>query len=255
MTGPGVGQPMSYAQSGKSDRIKGAVIAVVVQAGLGYALISGLAMNFTQAARDGLVAFDILPPPPPSPPERLVPHKVVAKKAEGAASPPNLRSKATEVVAPPPIILPPVPPPIPVAEKPGIGTQTTSGNADIRGPGTGSGGQGDGSGSGRYGDGEGDGGLEIPPRQTKGGISRADWPFDVANAGIGGKVSVRYVVTVDSRATDCEITGSSGSRELDVLTCRLIVQRFRFKPSRDARGRPVQSAIEQDHYWINERGD
>lgn len=246
---------MSYAQSGKTDRIKGAMIAIVVQAGLGYALISGLAMHFPQIARDSLVAFDLSLPPPPPPPERLRPHKIVAKKAEGAASPPNLRSKATEVVAPPPIILPPVPPPIPVAEKAGVGDQSTSGNADIRGPGTGSGGRGDGTGSGRYGDGEGDGGREIPPRQTKGGISRADWPFDLATAGIGGKVSVRYVVTVGGRATECEITGSSGSRELDVLTCRLIVQRFRFKPSRDAAGRPVQSAIEQDHYWINTRGD
>lgn len=246
---------MSYADSGTPDRLKGAVVAIVVQAGLGYALISGLAMHFPRVAHDSLAAFNLLPPPPPPPPERLAPHRVVSKKAEGAASPPNLRSKAAEIVAPVPIILPPVPPPIPVAEKPGSGSQSTSGSSDVPGPGTGSGGEGNGTGSGRYGDGDGDGGREIPPRQTKGGISRDDWPFDIAEAGIGGKVSVRYIVTVGGRATDCRITASSGSRELDVLTCRLIVERFRFKPSRDAAGKPVQSAIEQDHYWINTRGD
>ncbi|MEG3124633.1 TonB family protein [Sphingomonas sp. GB1N7] len=246
---------MSFAQSGKEDRVRGAILAIVVQAALGYALISGLAVHFPQVAREGLAAFNLLPPPPPPPPEKLVPHKVVSRKAEGAASPPNLRSKATGVVAPPPVIPPPLPPPIPVAEKPGVGNQATSGNADVVGPGTGSGGQGDGTGNGRSGDGDGDGGLEIPPRQTGGGIGRGDWPFDIAEAGIGGKVSVRYLVTVGGRAANCVVTQSSGSRELDVLTCRLIEQRFRFKPSRDANGRKVESQIVQDHYWINQPGD
>ena len=246
---------MSFAQSGKEDRVRGAILAIVVQVGLGYALIAGLAVDFPRVAQESLAAFNLLPPPLPPPPEKLVPHRVVSHKAQGAASPPNLRSKATEVVAPPPVIPPPVPPPVPAAEKAGVGNQATSGNADIPGPGTGSGGQGDGTGNGSFGDGDGDGGQEIPPRQTKGEISRSDWPFDIAEAGIGGKVSVRYVVTLDGRATNCVVTQSSGNRELDGLTCRLIEERFRFKPSRDAKGRKVVSAIEQDHYWINTRGD
>ncbi|WP_082472939.1 TonB family protein [Sphingomonas sp. Leaf357] len=246
---------MSFAQSGRKDRVRGAILAIVVQAGLGYALIAGLAVHFPQVARDSLAAFNLLPPRPPPPKEILKPHKVVSRKAEGAASPPNLRSKATEVVAPQPIIPPPVPPPIPVAEKPGVGNQATAGKANVIGPGTGSGGQGDGTGNGRSGDGDGDGGREIPPRQTKGEIGRGDWPFDIAEAGIGGKVSVRYLVTLSGRAANCVVTRSSGSRELDLLTCRLIEQRFRFKPSRDANNRPVESQIVQDHYWINQPGE
>ena len=65
-------------------------------------------------------------------------------------------------------------------------------------------------------------------------------------------MSVRYVITLAGRATDCEVTASSGYRVLDVLTCRLIEQRFRFKPARDEDGRPVLSTMVQDHYWENE---
>ncbi|MEN2785062.1 energy transducer TonB [Sphingomonas qilianensis] len=242
---------MAFVQSSRADRIRGAIIAIVLQGVIGYALIAGLAVGFPQAVTETLQTFTVLPPPAPPPPERIVPHRVVSKKAEGAASPPNLRSRATELVAPPPIVPPPVPPLIVAAEQPGVGHQATSGNADMPGPGTGSGGVGNGTGSGRAGDGDGDGGRETPPRQINGRLKDSDWPHNLADEGIGGRVSVRYVVTVDGRATDCEIARSSGSRQLDLLTCRLIEERFRFKPSLDAAGRAVESMIIQNHDWVN----
>lgn len=246
---------MAFAQSGQ-DRIKGALAAIAVQVAFGYALISGLAVGFPHAVRETLQTFNLsIPPPPPPPPkEKLRPHRVVSREAEGAAAPPNLRSRATEIVSPPPIILPP-PPPIVAADKPGVGNQATSGNADIVGPGTGSGGTGDGTGSGRFGNGGGNGGREIPPRHTKGRLKNSDWPHDLADAGIGGTVSVRYVVTIAGRATDCEVTRSSGSNELDALTCHLIEERFRFKPSLDDRGQPVESVLIENHSWINGLND
>jgi protein TonB len=245
---------MAFVQSSRADRVRGALIAITLQAIIGYALIAGLAVGFPQAVTETLETFTVLPAPPPPPAEKIKPHRVVSKKAEGAASPPNLRSKATELVAPPPIVPPPVPPTIVAAEKPGIGNQSTSGNAEVRGPGTGSGGIGDGTGSGRYGDGDGDGGREIPPRQTK-GMKRGDYPSDLSDAGIGGTVGVRYVVTAAGRATQCRITRSSGSRALDVRTCELIELRFRFKPSLDEDGRPVASVLVHDYSWINELND
>ena len=62
-------------------------------------------------------------------------------------------------------------------------------------------------------------------------------------------MSVSYTAETDGRATNCRITDSSGSPELDDTTCRLIEQRFRFRPSQDRNGRPVRSRIVQDHYW------
>lgn len=245
---------MAFVQSSRGDRIKSGAIAITLQGIIGYALIAGLAMGFPQGMTETLHTFTVLPAPSPPLPEKIVPHRVVSKKAEGAASPPNLRSKATEIVAPPPIVPPPLPPTIVAAEKPGIGNQATSGNADIPGPGTGSGGVGDGTGSGRYGNGDGNGGREIPPRQTK-GIKRGDYPSDLSDAGIGGTVGVRYVVTVAGRATECEVTRSSGNRALDMRTCELIELRFRFKPSRDEDGQAVQSILVHDYSWINGLND
>jgi protein TonB len=40
---------------------------------------------------------------------------------------------------------------------------------------------------------------------------------------------------------------------LDALTCRLIRERFRFRPSRDGRGRPVPALVRETHEWVFER--
>lgn len=240
---------MSVVQSRMDDRTKSAIGAAVVNGAIGYALIMGLGIDLPSVVRENLAVFDIAPAPPP-PVEKIAPHPVKSKKPEGAASPPNLRAKATEIVAPPPIVPLMVPPPIVAALKPGSGRDAFAGAADIRGPGTGSGGQGNGTGNGDSGYGDGDGGDEIPPHRLKGRLKDSDYPRSAGEAGVGGKVSVRYVVTTAGRAADCEITRSSGFPDLDATTCRLIQQRFRFNPSRDARGRPVNSTLIEDHDWI-----
>jgi periplasmic protein TonB len=48
----------------------------------------------------------------------------------------------------------------------------------------------------------------------------------------------------------CTVTSSSGVPELDALTCRLIVQRFRYRPSTDRYGRPIADTVEGEHEWI-----
>ncbi len=169
-------------------------------------------------------------------------------RRSGAASPPNLRRQATPVVAPPPIVQPLEPPPIPTALNPDAGTAPTAGAADVRGSGLGSGGQGDGSGSGTGGNGDGDGG-DVPPRLLKGRLKNSDYPRAAADAGAEGTASVRYTVGKNGRASNCRITRSSGNDELDRTTCRLIVERFRFAPSRDADGKAVDADIVEEHSW------
>jgi protein TonB len=50
--------------------------------------------------------------------------------------------------------------------------------------------------------------------------------------------------------TSCTVTRSSGVAELDALTCRLIRERFRYRPSTDRYGRPIADEVEGEHDWV-----
>jgi protein TonB len=121
----------------------------------------------------------------------------------------------------------------------------------VIGRGTGSGGEGNGSGSGDGGDGNGNG-RATAPRWIKGRLKDSDYPREAGRAGIGGTVEVRYAVEVDGRVTHCTIIRSSGDAQLDETTCRLLEQRYRYRPAKDSDGRPVRSLVEESHSWIIE---
>ena len=224
------------------------VLTALIEGVLIYILMTGSTAAPRAVDERDVKTFDVVREAPP--PERVRPRKSQSKRAEGAASPPNIRSKATEVVALPPIIQLPVPPPIVTAPVAATGRDASSGASDIRGLGTGSGGIGNGTGSGGAGDGDGGGGEETPPRWRKGRLKDSDYPSAAGEAGISGTVAVRYLVRVDGRVSNCEIMSSSGDAELDAVTCRLITERFRFDPSRDAAGRPVPAYLRENHSWV-----
>lgn len=243
----------------KRDRAGAMAAAGAIHVALIYLLITGLGIDVAAKVGDAMQVIEVGPPPPPPIVVTPKPLPKRAKRPEGQAAPPNLKSVATPVVAPPPVIRLPVPPPLVAAEKPGIGTRATAGAAEIPGPGTGAGGIGDGTGSGGDGDGDGGGGdggeggrdEESPPRWIKGRLKDSDYPRGLGEAGISGRVSVRYLVDEDGRVARCSITRSSGSAELDETTCRLIQQRFRFEPSRDARGNAVAATVVESHEWLS----
>ena len=244
---------MTLARPDWRDRLRAAIPTGVIVAGLGDALVRrlGYAPPLPVPA-PALDSFDVTPPAPPPPP-RIQPKKVQTHRPRGAAAPPNIRSQATEVVAPPPIVvLPPPPAPVIVAPVAGTGADPSQGASDRPGPGTGAGGIGNGRGSGGSGDGDGYG-EETPPRRIKGRIKDSDYPEAAADAGASGTVQVRYFVNVDGRVSGCVVTQSSGNAALDETTCRLIEQRYRYDPSRDADGRPVRSIIVVNQDWVLER--
>lgn len=239
------------------DRMKSAIGVAAFHALLGYALIVGLGYKVPDEVRENLKLFDVLPEPPPPPlvePARPEPknEEPKAENPEGAASPKNLKDTPSPVVAPPPVIRLIVPPPIIAAPVAGQGNSVSAGASDVRGPGMGSGGEGMGTGSGAAGDGTGGGGgggTGRGLRWIKGGIRNSDYPRAAALAGVGGTVGLRFVVGANGRVTRCTITRSSGNADLDSTTCRLIKDRFRYRPARDPRGRAVPSTVNGEHEW------
>lgn len=240
---------MTVDRTQRGDRLAALIGVGISHAMLGHALFAGLSVQRAARPEEVLKLFTVTPPQPPAV-EEIKPARHTAPHREGGAAPRNLRSRATEVVAPPtPILL--APPPIIAAPVPTKGDERSSGASPLPGPGIGGGGQGTGAGGGRFGDGPGGGG--IGPRQIGGRIRNSDYPQAAVEAGASGMVSVRYTVMTDGHVSRCLVMRSSGNRDLDETTCRLIEQRFRFRPARDVFGEPVQADIVEDHEWIMER--
>lgn len=240
---------MTVSRATTGDRVKAATIALLVEAALGYMLVSALGYHVSRLRNDDLKLFGVAPPPPP---DRVPPPRPAMRRPAAAAAPRNLRAKATPVVVPSPVVrLIVPPPPVVAATVPEHGPAPSAGAADLPGPGTGAGGVGDGFGGGGRGDGDGGGGRserETPPRQIGGRLMMRDLPPELADSG-AGVVWVRFIVEPDGSVGSCSVTHSSGESELDALTCRLIQERYRFRPSLDADHRPVASTVVESHGW------
>ena len=237
----------AYAERRRTVRPRERFIAlaavVLVQLALGIALLRGLKVEMTHPADivQRLVEVALAKPPPPPPPVRPPPkpqhHQEAAPKAE-----PN---KLGGSPGPKPAHAPPSVTPV-VAVKP---TAAPSGGGTGTGPALGSG-AGGGTGGNGYGEDEDGSDLE----HIAGEIGRGDYPPDLGRAGIGGRVSVTLTVEPTGRVGQCRITRSSGVPQLDALTCRLMLPRFRFRPSTDRYGRPIRDEVDWDHDWIPPRG-
>lgn len=235
----------AYAQHRQTTRPRERAYAlaavVVVQVAIGFALLTGLKVPVTRSAEvvQQLISIALPRTPPPVPPPTVRPepkpqHKQsAAPKAEPA--PPGGSPGPRPAHAPPSVA--PV-----VAVRP---TAPPSGGGTGTGPALGSD-----SGGGAGGTGHGDtggGGTEL--EQIAGEITPRDYPRRLGNAGVGGRVGLLFTVGVNGRVTRCVVTRSSGVPELDALTCRLIMQRFLFRPGTDRYGRPVSDEVEGEHIW------
>ncbi len=157
------------------DRVKAAAAVAAFHLLLGYAFVTGLAVDLARGFGENLKVFDVPEAPPPPPVEESVPARVKVEAPEGAASPPSLRAKATPLVVPPPKIRLERPPPLVTAPEPApsLGNERSTGASATDGPGTGSGGEGSGTGSGGQGSGTGGGGIAERARRGSGSITGA----------------------------------------------------------------------------------
>lgn len=235
------------------DRIVPAIAALLVNAVIGYALLVGLhGPSMLRAVVDSapLVLFDLKPPAPdnPQPPPPAKPQE--DKREGGAASTPAPRDqpvrphppRPSTIVTPPPVIAVPAPT-LPAALPPSGTGGTGLGNAGGNGEGFGSGGTGNGTGRG-----EGDGGDFSRARQTGGSFRNSDFPDWLR--GVGRlKIGVRYAIAPSGHVDKCEVIEGSGYAEVDAMTCRIIMERYRFRPARDPDGYAVTEVREEDYRW------
>ena len=235
----------AYVQRTKTmrprERAYALAAVVLVQAGLAFALLTGLHVDVTRSGEivQRLIEVTLQKPPPPvvipppPPPPRPQHHEASAPKA----APDKLGGSP----GPKPAHAPPSVTPI-VAVKP---SAAPSGGGSGSGPAMGAGA---GGGTGGNGYGADDGGTDL--EQIAGEIGSSDYPRDLREAGIGGRVSFVFTVEPSGRVGRCTITRSSGVPVLDALTCRLIQQRFVYRPSTDRYGRPIEDEVEGEHDWI-----
>ena len=207
------------------------IAAALVLHGLAVALLLLLPPSGPSPAapESRLVAVRLTePPPPPPPPPAQVP--------EAAAAPPS-----RGVDEPPSVPLPPRPLPSPTPAEPSVdaGPGPGSGAGAAAGSGAGQGGEGSGSG----------GGAATPPRRVAGELTNDDYRRVRPPPGAAGTVLVEFRVRTDGRTDSCRVIRSSGFAVFDQATCRLIEQRFRFRPARSAAGQAIDWVIRTDYTW------
>lgn len=214
----------------RPERAKAIAAVVAVHIALAAVILTGLNGRVVSAAVESLKTFDVRlppPPPPPPPPPATKPHQM--KKPAGA---PAKKAEATPIVAPTPRI--PLPSPIPAAKIAGTGSASTSG-AGTSGSGTGAGGSGNGPGGGGF------DGYTAARRISK--IADSEYRRLAATGLQSGRVGVTIKVNTDGSVANCRIARSSGDSSTDALMCQLTLRYIRFKPARDASGRPVAQDV------------
>lgn len=224
------------------DRARSLAIVLATHVLLAWLVLSFAHSRFVRDRDAVLDVFDVRPVTPPPPVEPAPTPSGNARRSalsEGASAAPR--------PAPPPPergVLPPVAPVIvPVS---GGRTFPSAGGPSSRM--SGGGGTGSGAGPGSAGAGPGAGGSPAVAARLRGGrIVPRDYPR--AAGGNQGVVTAHVAVGVDGRVTGCTVARSSGSAVLDATTCRLIRERFRFAPARNAQGEAVPDLFGWQQRW------
>lgn len=233
----------------REPRARAVAASLAIEAAIVLAIIYGLAGPAALLPPGSTSLVSVALDPPPQPKERL---KASGSTENGRAAPPSLKAEAAPVVAPLRTIVPPRTAPAAITPAASVGMK--AGAATQPGIGSGAGGLGTGNGSGNGGTGTGDGngdgnGGGSDPEWTGGKIRDKDYPKAPREANISGTTVADVTVSAEGRPAACRVIGTSGNRELDTVTCRLIMERFRFRPARNAAGQAVASHIEWEHEW------
>lgn len=209
-------------------------------------LVRAFAPDFTaEVARNVVSTFTVtVSPPEPTPSPAPSPSAAAAVQPAGHAGTAGNKARPRAVAAPVPKVALAKPPAPPVA---GTGNADHAGAAT--GSGTGAGGNGAGLGSGGGGNGTGGGGSGLV--KISGDINSArDYPIASRDLRLGDYVVIWLTVGTDGRPTACKVARASRDGAADAITCRLAMERFRFRPALDASGAPVVATYGWRQRWF-----
>ncbi len=212
---------MAYAdQQMSGNRITALIVVAIIHVVLVYALVTGLAYEGAAKLIKKVTAIDIKeevkkdePPPPPkkitAPPPPVAP----PVRINVSVAPPQI----TTVLTPPP------PAPIILAPAPSAPAAPPPPRIQPKGP---------------------------TPKGNPGSWANSnDYPSRALREEQEGITRFRVSVGSDGRVASCDVTGSSGSSELDAATCSLITRRGRFNPATDGEGQPISSSWSSSVRW------
>jgi protein TonB len=83
-----------------------------------------------------------------------------------------------------------------------------------------------------------------------GQLRNDDYPRRAKRRGAQGSVTIRYRVETDGRVSRCNVLVSSGHSDLDSTTCRLVQERYRYSPARNAVDEPVEQSVTKLFEWF-----
>lgn len=213
---------MAYADRSAtgSRTIAGVIVAIIVVA-VGYAFVTGLAVNFIKKIAPQMKIIDIQEPPPPPPdvpPPPPPPENHAPPPPPKLVTPPPLvrtqvspvQMQSVAVPQPPTPPAPPAPPNPPSPPSP-----------------------------------------PAPPRVSQAAKSKGDphgwfttddYPAAALRANAAGRVVARLAIGPDGRVSGCNVTSSSGNSDLDSATCRVAQRKGRYTAAKDENGSPIAAS-------------
>ena len=88
-----------------------------------------------------------------------------------------------------------------------------------------------------------------PPVHIAGALTDADYRRSGLPKGAAGTVLIAFRVRSDGGVDNCRTVRSSGFAAIDSETCRLVEQRFKFRPARDSGNHPMDFTLRTDFTW------
>ncbi len=215
---------MAYAdQEMSGNRIAAFVIVALIHIAVGYALVTGLAFEAAKQIVKKVTTVDIKEevkkeePPPPPPKKDAAPPPPVAPpvKINVAVTPPQIQTVTTPP-PPAPVVLQ-IAPPAPVVAPPPPKFQPKA---------------------------------AVPKGNPGSWATTNDYPARALREEREGTTGFRVTVGPDGKVTDCQITSSSGSPDLDDAACSNIRRRARFTPATDGEGQPTSGSYANRVRWV-----
>ncbi len=214
---------MAYAdQEMSGNKIAAFVVVALLHLVLGYALVTGLAYEGMKQIAKKLTTVEIKKDEkkeekkPPPPPKKVAPPPIVAPppRVNINVAPPAIET-VREAPPPPPVYIPPAPAAPAAPPPPRIQPKAAS------------------------------------PKGNPGNWATTnDYPTRALREERAGVTGFRVSVSPEGRVTDCNITSSSGSPDLDEATCSNVTRRARFNPATDGEGQPTSGAYSGRVRWV-----